>query len=322
MVSITGATGAVYAIECASALWQSNSWVTLTNLAVPSSPFLFQDTTAPSVGNRFYRLQAQGAGDANPTNPNPAVFAWVGPGTFIMGSPPDEAERWAGYETQHRVTLTRGFFMAKYLVTQQDYLAVTQNNPSFFNGDLTLPVETVSWEDATNYCLLRTRQEQAAGLIPTNYVYRLPTEAEWEYACRAGTTTAFYLGSDLASGQANFDGAYGYDGALGDIEDPAGIWPQTTTPVGSYAPNQWGLYDMIGNVYEWCQDVLAPYPGGNATDPQGPSPELFSGPRVERGGSWGDYASCCRSAYRFGNPHPYGPSALIGFRVVVIPLRP
>ena len=186
VLSITGSTGAVFAIQCASDLAQSNAWVTLTNLTVPSSPFLFQDKTAPSVGNRFYRLQAQGAGNGSPTNPNPAAFVWIGPGTFIMGSPPNEAERYVDDETQHRVTLTRGFFMAKYLVTQQDYLDVTRNNPSYFLGDLTLPVETVSWEDATNYCLLRTQQEQAAGLIPSNYVYRLPTEAEWEVRLPGG----------------------------------------------------------------------------------------------------------------------------------------
>src|SRR5262249_32934821 len=159
--------------------------------------------------------------------------------------------------TQHVVTISRGFWMEKYLVTQGDYQAVVGSNPSYFtsvNGysdDPTRPVETVSWNDATNYCALRTAQERAAGLIPTDYLYRLPTESEWEYADRAGTTTAFYLGSRLYSGQANFDGRNEYDASVGSIYNPSGIYLQQTTPVGSYAPNPWGFYDLIGNVWEW-----------------------------------------------------------------------
>jgi formylglycine-generating enzyme required for sulfatase activity len=132
-------------------------------------------------------------------------------------------------------------------------------------------VETVSWNDAANYCALRTQQEQAAGLIPTNYVYRLPTESEWEYADRAGTSTAFYLGNSLHSGQANFDGAYEYDTSVGDTFNPDGIFINKTTPVGSYAPNPWGLYDMIGNLFEWCQDWYGAYPAGPVVDPKGPT---------------------------------------------------
>src|SRR5260370_857568 len=133
------------------------------------------------------------------------------------------------------VTISRGFWMGKYLVTQGDYLAVVGSNPSFFTSaygfsdDLTRPVEQVTWYDATNYCALRTQQERAGGLIPTNYVYRLPTESEWEYACRAGTTTAFYLGSGLQSGQANFNGQYEYDAPVGTIYKPSGDYLGQTT---------------------------------------------------------------------------------------------
>ena len=141
-------------------------------------------------------------------------MAWIPCGTFVMGSPTSEAERNSD-ETQHTVTLTQGFYMGKYVVTQAEYLAVMGNNPSYFttqdgNGnpialDLNRPVELVSWDDATNYCAHLTQQEQAAGRLPAGWVYRLPTESEWEYACRAGTTTAFYCGSALRSGMANFN---------------------------------------------------------------------------------------------------------------------
>jgi formylglycine-generating enzyme required for sulfatase activity len=133
-------------------------------------------------------------------------------------------------------------------------------------------VETVTWYDATNYCSLRTAQERAARLIPTNYVYRLPTESEWEYADRAGTTTAFYLGCDLHSGQANFVGTNEYDCSIGQIYNPSGTILAMTTPAGSYPPNPWGLYDMIGNVAEWCQDLYGDYPAGTVIDPQVLSP--------------------------------------------------
>ena len=170
-----------------------------------------------------------------------------------MGSPISEALRGLA-EVLHLVTISRGFWMEKFLVTQGDYLAVVGSNPSYFNGvqfngvsnvdygtDLTRPVEQVSWIDATNYCALRTQQERAGGLIPTNYVYRLPTESEWEYACRAGTTNAFYLGRALRSGQANFDGQYEYDASVGTISNTNGIYLSQTTAVGSYAANGWGL---------------------------------------------------------------------------------
>ncbi len=240
-----------------------------------------------------------------------------------MGSPTDEALRYPD-ETQHIVTISRGFWMGKYLVTQGDYLAVVGRNPSHFtptNGyseDLTRPVEQVSWSDATNYCTLLTARELAAGRIPTNCVYRLPTESEWEYACRAGTTTAFYLGSRLSSGNANFWGRYEYDASAGQINNASGIYLQTTTPVGSYAANGWGLYDMIGNVWEWCQDWYDTYPAGPVTDPQGAA---SGSNRLVRGGDWGGWARFCRSAQRSGDITP--PSSdRVGFRAVLALAEP
>jgi formylglycine-generating enzyme required for sulfatase activity len=148
-------------------------------------------------------------------------------------------------------------------------------------------------------------------------VYRLPTESEWEYACRAGTTTAFYLGSSLHSGQANFDGQHEYDAVLGTIFNPSGIYLARTTQVGSYAANGWGLYDMIGNMDEWCQDWYGTYPAGNVTDPQG---AVTGSGRVFRGGFWFYFAWVCRSAYRcYGEPDFRGG---IGFRVLLAPGQP
>ena len=144
-------------------------------------------------------------------------------------------------------------------------------------------------------------------------------ESEWEYACRAGTTTAFYLGRALRSGQANFDGRYEYDAASGTISKPNGIHLDITTPVGSYAANGWGLYDMVGNVFEWCQDWYGPYPAGSVTDPQGP----VTGPsRVIRCGCWCLSAWWCRSAFRDANSTPDNLNGDYGLRVVLAPDRP
>jgi len=285
------------------------------------------DPSVPTPNQRFYRaLSVPAPADTN--------LVFIQPGTFTMGSPANEAFR-SSDETQHTVTISRGFWLGKFLVSQGDYLSVVGSNPSYFrNGkdgrlsggtgstitdELLHPVELVSWIDATNYCALRTQQERAGGLIPTNYVYRLPTESEWEYACRAGTTTAFYLGSGLQSGQANFRGQYEYDAVLGEINNPSGIYLGITTPVGSYAANPWGLYDMIGNVWEWCQDWYDVYPGESVMDPQGPATGLY---RVLRGGGWSGVAGHCRSANRSrGYPDGFN-SGFPGFRVLLAPGQP
>src|SRR6266704_2150705 len=283
-LSLTGEVGTVYSIQYATGLSSTNLWVDRTLLQAQGSSNDWTDPSAPTPGQRFYRAVSVPA----PADTN---LVFIQPGTFTMGSPTNEAER--SSEVQHLVTISRGFWMGKYLVTQGDYLAVVGTNPSYFNGvapngsdygtNLTRPVEEVSWIEATNYCGLRTQQEQAAGLIPTNYVYRLPTESEREYADRAGTTTAFYLGSRLYSGQANFNGQAEYDASVGNVYNPSGIYLVQTTAVGSYAANGRGLYDMIGNVWEWCQDWYGAYPGGSVIDPQGAA---AGSDRVIRGGSW------------------------------------
>jgi formylglycine-generating enzyme required for sulfatase activity len=249
-----------------------------------------------------------------------------------MGSPSNEVERFGFEGPQTVVTLTRGFFIGKYEVTQGEYLEVIASNPSSFrNGtppvfpgtgdavtnELRHPVEQVSWFDATNYCARLTERERGAGRIPVGHVYRLPTEAEWEYACRAGTTSAFHYGPALRSGMANFLGFYEYDSSVGTTNKPDWIYLGRTTVVGSYEANGWGLYDMHGNVWEWCLDWLdySGFLGGRVVDPQGSS---TGSDRVIRGGSWNYGALFCRSANRANDDsRPGHRDQLIGFRVVL-----
>lgn len=204
-------------------------------------------------------------------------------GTFTMGSPELEAERSRQEGPQHQVSVP-AFYMGKYEVTQAHWQQVMGNNPSDFKGE-NLPVEKVSWNDAQEFI-------RKLNAMNDGYVYRLPTEAEWEYACRAGTTTEFAFGSSLSSQQANFDGNYPYGGAS------KGVYRQKTTPVGAFQPNAFGLYDMHGNVFEWCEDWSHESYDGAPADG---SAWLSGGEqkyRVLRGGSWAYYASRLRSANR------------------------
>ncbi len=325
-LSLTGTVGTVYSIQYATDLSSTNVWVDRTLVQAKGGGTVWADSSAPTLGRRFYRAVSVPA----PADTN---LVFIEPGTFTMGSPANEAERLLD-ETQHSVTISRGFWIGKFLVTQGDYLTVVGINPSYYrngtdganNGgigsvvtnELIYPVEMVSWSDATNYCALRTQQERAAGLIPTNYWYRLPTESEWEYVCRAGTTTAFYLGSGLHSGQANFKVRFEYDASVGTIDKPSAIYLGMTSPVGSYAANPWGLYDMIGNVYEWCQDWYGDYPVGSVIDPKGPASGSL---RVFRGGDWNYGAFLCRSASRYYDTGYFGFS-FVGFRVVLAQVQP
>lgn len=214
-------------------------------------------------------------------------FASIPAGKFLMGSPKTEKERDPD-ETQHEVTLTQGFRMGVHEVTQAQYEQVMGKNPSFSKG-ATLPVEQVSYDDALAFCkkLSDLPAEKAAGRK-----YRLPTEAEWEYCCRAGTSTPFHFGNELNGTQANCDGTTPY----GTTQN--GPFLRKTTPVGSYPPNAWGLYDMHGNVWEWCQDWEGEYPEQSVAEPH----VSKVGPIcVFRGGSWRDEAGNCRSASGYWN---------------------
>ncbi len=208
-------------------------------------------------------------------------------GTFTMGEGDDA----------HQVTLTKPFRIGVHEVTQEQYERVMGSNPSHFK-DPQNPVERVSWVDAVKFCekLSASPEEKAAGRV-----YRLPSEAEWEYACRAGTTTTYSFGND--------------EGALGDYAWYNASSTNKTHLVGEKRENPWGLYDMHGNVWEWCQDWYGNYRMGAVTDPTGPN---SGSARVDRGGSWNDLAENCRSASR-SHASPSYRNLYIGFRVVCVP---
>jgi formylglycine-generating enzyme required for sulfatase activity len=250
--------------------------------------------TVTVVGNRTVDLNATVAMD----------MIWCPPGTFTMGSPTTEAGRNADREDEHNVSLTKGFYLGKYEVTQAQYMAVTGTNPSEFNatGNGNRPVEKVKRTEAVAFCTQLTTQEQAAGRLPSGWAYVLPTESQWEYACRAGTTTAYSWGATITSSNAN----YNWDGSANDGNDF-----KQTRDVGQYAANPWGFFDMHGNVWEWVNDrYAAAYPTDNPViDPTGPG-ATFSN-RIGRGGSWSTNGQSLRSANRFKSH----PGNFMGFRI-------
>jgi len=222
-------------------------------------------------------------------------------GTFVMGSPVDELGREFNEGPQTTVTITKPFWLCKTEVTQGQWQAVMGNTPSDFKGD-DLPVEMMSWNDAAAFC--EKFNEMKRDTLTAGYHYTLPTEAQWEYACRAGTTTRFSYGNDTEYSQL---GSYAWNKANSSSK---------THPVAEKLPNGLGLYDMHGNVWEWCLDWYGDYQGGSITDPQGPQ----SGPdRVYRGGCWRDSARLCRSANRNWN-WPDLTYFGLGFRVALSPI--
>lgn len=225
-------------------------------------------------------------------------------GKFLMGSVPQERDR-VHLEVQHEVEITRSFYLGIHEVTQGQYEQVVGTNPSRFKVTPTHPVENVSFEDALAFC---SQLSQRAQEVLAGRAYRLPTEAEWEHACRGGSAVyaAFHFGNQLNSTQANFDGSYPYGNAV------PGPFRQQTLPVASFAPNAYGLYDMHGNVWEWCTDWYGVYDLNDTRDPQGPP---NGKQRILRGGSWHSRADNCRSASRYAD-WPIVRSDAVGFRVV------
>ncbi|MFO1434783.1 MAG: formylglycine-generating enzyme family protein [Candidatus Competibacteraceae bacterium] len=221
---------------------------------------------------------------------------WIVPGEFTMGSPVSEAER-LDNETQHYVILTEGFWLADTACTQALWYEVMGDNPSRFKGK-ERPVEQVSWDDVQRFI------ERLNQLSPDGG-FRLPTEAEWEYACRAGTTTPFWFGDQISPAQVNYDGTYPYAGGQ------KGKYREETVDVKALPCNSWGLYQMHGNVWEWCQDWYGAYPSATVTDPVGPAE---GAERVLHGGSWFNDGGSARSAQRYRSDPAYRDGR-IGFRL-------
>jgi len=260
------------------------------------------DMTTVSTFPKGVRPHARASAGAHAfsttTNSIGMTFVVIPAGEFIMGSPPSEAGREPG-ETEHSVTITMPFEIGMYEVTQAQYEYVTGKKPSRHKG-ANNPVDAVSWNDATEFCRLLSA-------LPAEHVagrhYRLPTETEWEYACRAGSTSAYCFGNN--------------GNQLGEYARYGNKFGNTTEPVGQRRANAWGLHDMHGNVWEWCADWVGKYPATPVNDPGGP--ESGDG-RVLRGGCYIYPASVTRSAYRTGT----GPTAISlnhGFRVITTPIQ-
>ena len=227
-------------------------------------------------------------------------FRWIEPGEFWMGSPEGEAERNAYEGRRHVVRLTEGFWLAETACSQSVWQSVMGSNPSQFADDPQNPVEMVSWDEVQGF--LREVERRLPGVKAD-----LPTEAEWEYACRAGSETAFSWGDGIGPSQANYDATESY------ANGPTGESLERTVPVRSYAPNAWGLYQMHGNVDEWCADGRRDYDGAPQVDPRGPEGGEADAPRAVRGGSWVDPPLWLRAAYRLGGRRD-GHFVSLGFR--------
>lgn len=280
-LQLTAPQGSTNVLEVSTNL---TTWQDVTTLVFTSTNLLWVDLY-PRGTAAYYRMRRINPGSLPPFPAPRANLVWIAPGQFVMGSP-DEDNIGGNEAPQTTVTLTKGFFIGKYEVTQGEYLAVVGSNPSSFTGDTNLPVNNVTWQNASNFCRLLNLQEAGAGRLPAGYAYRLPTEAEWEYAARAGSTSRFSWGQDPG-----FTVITNHAWYTANSDD-------STHLVGQKLPNAWGLYDTSGNVCEWCQDWYSEtYPGGSVTDPQGPG---SGSAKVFRGGSHADPAESCRVVARNG----------------------
>ncbi len=253
-------------------------------VAAPDVSLRVPDGFRPAPGARSERYTETGWAGHIVHEKTGIELVFIPAGDFLMGSPEDEAGRRENEGPQHRVVISKPFYLGRYEVTQEQWLTLMDTNPSRFRGDDN-PVNQMTWYECQEFL-----SKAGDGL-------RLPTEAEWEYACRAGSTTRYHFGDshELLGDYAWYDGNSG-----GRMH-----------PVGGKKPNAWGLYDMHGNAWEWCADYIASYEAAERIDPQGPASGTF---RVRRGGSWGTIARLCRSAWRdaFAPKHTYGHT---GFRV-------
>jgi formylglycine-generating enzyme required for sulfatase activity len=269
--------------------------IATATMVLPAQALSDSDQADRYTEGKNYSLVLQNV-DVN-ANDVPMELVWIPRGTFTMGSPESESgsEKWEHPRTT--VVISKGFWLGKTVVTQAQYKAVMGINPSHFDhAGPDAPVEQVRWYDAMEFCQRVTFQESANGRLLRGYAYTLPTEAQWEYACRAGTTGPLYA-EDLSS-----IAWYGKNSQ----------WAMHQ--VGQKKPNAFGLYDMLGNVWQWCSDRFGPYPGGRQTDPTGPDAGFY---RVERGGSWWNGPADCRCATRFWDAPGYRYNELLGFRVAL-----
>ena len=260
---------------------------------------------APAQGDWEGKIPGEGRSIAG------IKLCWCPPGRFTMGSPTGEPERRPG-ENQVEVRLTKGFWIGKFEITQGDWKRVVGDLPGKLTAELPegddYPVGNVNFAEAEEFCRKLTEGAIAAKELPMNWEFRLPTEAQWEYACRAGTTTATAFGDSLSRRQANFQGKP-YNGGSDD-----GPSLKQAAKVGSYAPNAWGIHDMHGNTFEWCRDWYHPsLPGGDDPDLH----EARATSRVRRGGAWTDDGWPCRSAFRL-RFEPERRYDHIGFRVAAV----
>ena len=245
-----------------------------------------------------------------PDGATPLTLVYVPPGSFIQGSPPEERGRSSDEHPLHPVVLTRGFYLGRFEITQAQWEAVMHSRPAFYMDRPNHPVENVSWNDTQAFMAALNARGRGS--------FRLPTEAEWEYACRAGTTSRFSFGDALECFGSRPDQTEPYC----EIMDRYMWWLGNNAvlgyefgakQVGLKQPNGWGLYDMHGNVWEWCEDWFAPYPDAMQIDPHGPATGVN---KVFRGGSFFFYSETCRSAYRnYRVPGHVGSN--IGFRLLL-----
>jgi formylglycine-generating enzyme required for sulfatase activity len=290
----------------------------LTQLFAGSSGSLLAAAEGTLVRHRVQSRSFEGSTPGELRQVEGIDLCWCPPGAFTMGSPPEETGH-RGDEAQVRVTLTRGFWTAKYEATQKQWRQIVgafpdeAPSPRFGEGD-DVPAYWINFEEAERFCGALTDHARRSSALPATWEFRLPTEAQWEYACRAGTVTATAFGNRLGRRQANFGGAPLNGGDNGPAERRA-------TKVGSYPANPWGICDMHGNVFEWCRDWYhEQLPGGSDPDlytTRGVPNRDGTYSRVRRGGAWNDDGVICRSAFRL-RYEPPRRSDHIGFRVVAV----
>ncbi len=278
-LELCGVTGTTNVIQWSASCGTNATWVLWTNVTLPSvEPLTLACVPASNAACRFYRVLSTGL---PVTNPCPDKLAWVPPGTFMMGSPATDPDRSANEGPLTTVRITKGFFVGIHEVTQEEFGQVAGTNPSLHKENPYAPVDSVTWAQATNFCHLLTQRESTAGRLPAGYVYRLPTEAEWEYAARAGTTNRFSHGDDW-----DFTALpeFGWFGETFGLPSHA---------VMTKGGNRWGLHDVAGNVFEWCLDWLGTYSGGSTNDPRGTA---TTRPGLRGGSSWSIPRECRHSA--------------------------